>query len=76
MKYLLGGLAASSLVLLSGSVLAHADEAAMAAEVHQSMHVTDAIMPVVLMVAISIIARPFFKKMRAARIQNEESQDK
>lgn len=76
MKNLFNGLAASSLVLLSSSALAHANEAAMTEEAHQAMHITDAIMPVLLMVAISLIARPFFKKMRQARIDNEQSQDK
>lgn len=76
MKNLFNGLAASSFVLLSSSVLAHADEAAMTEQSHQTMHITDAIMPVLLMVAISLIARPFFKKMREARIRSEESQDK
>lgn len=76
MKNLFSGMAASSLVLLSSSVLAHADEASMTAEAHQSMHISDAIMPVALMIAVSIIARPFFRKMREARIRSEESQDK
>ena len=76
MKKLFNGLAASSLALLSCSVLAHANEAEMTAAAHDSMHISDAIMPVALMIAISIFARPFFKKMREARIKREESQDK
>lgn len=76
MKNLFSGLAASSLALLSCSVSAHANEAAMAEGTHQAMHITDAIMPVLLMVAVSLIARPFFKKMRQARIDSEHSQDK
>jgi len=76
MKYLFSGLAASSLALLSCSVLAHADEAAMTEGAHQTMHISDAIMPVALMIAISLIARPFFRKMREVRIRNQESQDK
>jgi len=76
MKKMFSGLAAGSFALLSCSVLAHANEAAMAEAAHNSMHISDAIMPVALMIAISIIARPFFKKMRQARIDREESQGK
>jgi len=76
MKKMFSGLAASSLALLSCSVFAHANEAEMTEAAHQAMHISDAIMPVVLMVAVSLIARPFFKKMREARISKEETENK
>ncbi len=76
MKKMFSGLVAGSLALLSCSVLAHANEAEMSEATHQAMHISDAIMPVALMIAISIIARPFFRKMREARIKKEESENK
>jgi len=76
MKKMFSGLTAGSLALLSCSVLAHANEAEMTEAAHQTMHISDAIMPVALMVAVSLIARPFFKKMREQRIRREESENK
>lgn len=74
MKYLFGGLAASSLALLSGSVMAHSDEAEMSSIAHQALHIGEALLPVLLMVAISIVAMPLFKKMRTVSIK--QSRDK
>lgn len=75
MKKLFSGLTASSLALLSCSALAHANEAQMTEEAHQTAHIMDAVLPVLLMVAISLIARPFFKKMRQARLDKQSHED-
>lgn len=75
MKSLFKSLTAGSLALLSCSALAHANAAQMTEEAHQAAHIMDAVLPVLLMVAISIIARPFFKKMREARLERENNQD-
>jgi predicted acyltransferase len=73
MKTLFSGLAASSFALLSGSVLAHGNEAAMTEATHQAMHMTDAIIPALLIVVVALIARSFSKKIRQARIDSEHS---
>lgn len=72
MKNLVNSLTLGLFILLSTPVLADATEAT----TEQTMQITDAILPVVLMVAISLIARPFFKKRREARLREQESQDK
>ena len=76
MKHIYKGLLVSPFALLSCFAMAHAAEAEITVVEHQSMHISDAILPVALMIAISIIARPFFKRMREKRIRNEQSQDK
>lgn len=70
------GLVAGSMALASASVVAHANEAQMTEAAHQTAHIMDAVLPVLLMVAISVIARPFFKKMREARLEKQNHQDK
>jgi len=76
MKYLFSGLAASSIALLSFSVLTHADEVAKAEDAQQTMSLADALIPVLIMVTVSLVARPFFKKRRQARIDRQETEDK
>ena len=76
MNKLFKGLVAGSLALVSASALAHANEAHMTEAAHQSAHLMDAVLPVLLMVAISVIARPFFKKMREGRLEKQKHQDK